>query len=102
MTASNEKKCNCGSSTQIKNLRSIPEKISCEDCFKENMSQAIVHLNRSMTSDTPKSRWLAIAFLLEAMVEIAKDKPEIAKEIYDIRSQMIQDKTFSPDLMKYL
>lgn len=75
----------------------------CEDCFKEHVAKAIHNLNESLIGDGhPKFRWLAIGNLAEASYEIYGINPELAAEVRTVKRQMIADKNFIPDLMKYL
>lgn len=76
---------------------------SCEDCYKEHIAKAIHNLTESLIGEAyPKHRWLAIGNLGEASAEILGINSSLASEIRDIKKQMIKDKTFIPDLMKYL
>jgi hypothetical protein len=75
----------------------------CEECFKEHIASAIHFLNESIIGNGyPEHRWLAIADLRHASAEILGINPVLAEEVRNVKLRMIQDKTFVPDLMKYL
>ena len=75
----------------------------CEDCFKEHIAKAIININESLIGDAyPKHRWLAIGNLAEASAEILGLNKELAKEIRVVKLEMIKNKSYIPDLMKYL
>ena len=76
---------------------------ACEDCFKEHIAKAIININESQIGDAyPKHRWLAIGNLAEASAEILGLNKELAGEIREVKKQMMADKNFIPDLMRYL
>lgn len=73
----------------------------CEECFKEHIAKAVVLLTEAGLG-YPEHRWLAIANLAEASAEIMGINIVLANEVRGVKLRMIQDKTFIPNLMKYL
>lgn len=75
----------------------------CEDCYKEHIGKAIINLNESLIGNGyPAHRWLAVANLAEASAEILGKSADLATEIREIKLKMIADKSYIPELMKYL